>query len=210
MSLPRAVGRLGVGSGLACLLVYYDEAIARRNNIREKIERLGVVVRDEADSGVAERMEMSQYALVVIIIDGINRERADRIVTAARYAGATAFRVPHQTSKPAWREIEAWVQRHSPPALTIVKPPTPEPVGDDTFRELADSYAVEADAARSELETVRGERDALAKDLANARSDRERLTKERDALAGKVDDAAKLMVAQARCEKALARIDGVK
>lgn len=155
-------------------LVYQDETLMRRNNIRQKLTGRGFVIKKEYVSD-SKRFDFSTVDLVVAISDNIARSSATAISSAAERDGVEVFFLPHQVGKPGWERLNAR-------APLAVVPESEPAVGSDLDADTAQLFTI----IEQERDQARAHGQKLAGELGNARADRERLTKEAAELKGKV------------------------
>lgn len=125
-------------------VVVGDDALYRRNRIREKLEQRGLDVQKEwsANGTVPASTGVLGDLGALIVYGTIRPGHLAAWKNLADHAAARFFRVPHQASREEWRHLEDWV------ATTIVA--TKEPTGSvDYWKKRAEADRASATAAEA-------------------------------------------------------------
>lgn len=92
---------------LTCALVYADETYVRRNNITQKLARLGLRVEKLVEARKATAASFARVAVVVVLVDFVMKGDLDRVLAQAT---VRTFRVSHKFSDKGWRDLEDYVR----------------------------------------------------------------------------------------------------
>jgi len=151
-------------------LVSHDLTYERRNHTREKLEQLSLVVVWERESKDLARMSFDGLDGLVVVAVGMSSDARRRLTEAARTADVPVHYISARMAE--WDDLRKWATRPfvlvgargtsrvvdiAPPSVAPSSMPDPEACTETDLTALAESYATDAERARSDLHAAMSE-----------------------------------------------------
>lgn len=171
-------------------LFYTDDEYLRRNRIREKIARYGIVIKREAKTSSAGSTDLSIVDIVILFTSHITRGEISAVEAAAKRAGKPFVGLSHNTSGQDWRSLEPFRSDGGSRADVVRLVTSPELVSEPEPASGARPSIAAAEQRRSESEDA--ELAAIfAREAEGLRETISRLIAEGEGLRERFDQAVK-------------------